>query len=343
MNSRLVFFAFVAALFSFLPLAQGTDYPLILRGKVTMQDGSPPPKPVGLERICSDAYGSEPGPLTNKKGEYLWSMPVDPMRSRTCSLDAHLEGYVSSQIDISALNAYTKTETVLPPIILSPKVPDPYTINDSESDVPGHSRSAWKAAMKAFDAGSMGEVESDLQEVVQASPKFGRGWHTLGLIFDNDGKYPAARDAYQHAIQVEPKLLFPYVALARVCDRLKDWECAEKTFDSLEKVDTKHVYPEIYLYESIAQYQLKDLDGAKTSAETALEKATRPNEKKRVARAEFVLAKIDAAKGDFPATRDHLTKFLAADPDPPDVEQIKAYLKLVGTAEGAGVDPVLFP
>jgi tetratricopeptide (TPR) repeat protein len=342
-NSKPVFFAFIAALFSVLPLARGTDYLLIIRGKVTMQDGSPPPKAVGIERICSDVYGSAPGPLTNKKGEYLWQMPVDPMRSRACSLVANLAGYVSSQIDISALNAYIKTETELPAIILSPKNPDPYTINDSESDVPGRSRSAWKAAMKAFDANSMAEVENALQEVVQASPKFARGWHTLGLILDNEQKYAPARDAYQHAIEADPKMLFSYVALARVCDRMKDWECAEKASGSLQNVDTKHLYPEIYLYDSIAQFQLKDLDGAKTSAETALEKATQPKEKKRVARAEFVLAKISAAKGDFAATREHLSKFLAEDPNPPDLEQIKAYLQVVGTAEGAGVDPVLFP
>lgn len=342
MNSRPIFFASVAALLFILPLAQGTDYNLIIRGKVTMPDGSPPPKAVGIERICSDVYGSEPGPITNKKGEYLWNMPVDPMRSRTCSLAAHLDGYVSSQIDISALNAYTKTATEVPALVLSPKAPDPYTINDTEIDVPGRSRAAWKSAIKALDGGGMPQVESDLQEVVQASPKFARGWHTLGLIFDNEQKYPAARDAYQHAIEADPKMLVSYVALARVCNRMNDWAGAEEASGTLIKLDTRHLYPEIYLYESIAQYQLKDLDGARTSAEAALEKLNLPGEqKKRMARAEFVLAKISAAKGDFPAAREHLAKYLAADPNAPDVEQIKAYLEVVGKPEGAGIDPPL--
>src|SRR5262245_1745077 len=44
--------------------AQGDVYPLIVRGKVNMKDGAPPPKSVGIQRICSDGHGSAPGPVT---------------------------------------------------------------------------------------------------------------------------------------------------------------------------------------------------------------------------------------------------------------------------------------
>src|SRR5262249_44243444 len=54
-----------------LPAAADT-YQLILQGKVVMHDGSPPPKTVSIERICSDSSGSAPGPIANGKGEYLW-------------------------------------------------------------------------------------------------------------------------------------------------------------------------------------------------------------------------------------------------------------------------------
>ncbi len=54
-------------------------YPLIVKGKVTMPDGSPPPFSVGIERICSDAQGSAPGPVTDKKGEYLLAYGCGPL------------------------------------------------------------------------------------------------------------------------------------------------------------------------------------------------------------------------------------------------------------------------
>src|SRR5689334_25367343 len=84
---------------SFQPVSAEV-YPLILKGTVTMQDGSPPPFSVAVETVCSDIQGSAPGPLTNKKGEYVWRMDVDPLRTRACSIRATHPGYTSTTIDI---------------------------------------------------------------------------------------------------------------------------------------------------------------------------------------------------------------------------------------------------
>src|SRR6516162_9996787 len=122
-------------------LLASQTYPLIIRGKVTMQDGSAPPQPVGIQRTCSDLQGSAPGPLTDKKGDYLWRMDVDPTRTRVCFLDARLQGYVSTRIDISGFEGFTSTTKDLPPIVLRPAIPDPRTINATETDIPAKSRS----------------------------------------------------------------------------------------------------------------------------------------------------------------------------------------------------------
>src|SRR5215469_7795125 len=115
-----------AGLLAIPALVQGDTYQLILQGVVQMKDGSPPPKTVSVERICSDAQGSAPGPITNKKGEYLWRMEVDPMKTRSCTLRAHLDGYVSTEIDISALNSYSNTK--MAPLILTAASGDPTVI-----------------------------------------------------------------------------------------------------------------------------------------------------------------------------------------------------------------------
>jgi hypothetical protein len=106
-------------------LGLGARRPLILRGKVIMADGSPPPKSVGIERVCSDITLRPPalpsqmfvsaGPVTNRKGEYLWLMELDPASTRPCSIGATLEGYTSTWIDISAYSDFN-----LPPLVLTP-------------------------------------------------------------------------------------------------------------------------------------------------------------------------------------------------------------------------------
>src|SRR5262245_41419680 len=317
-------------------LAQGDVYPLILRGKVTMKDGAPPPKPVGIQRICTDIQGSAPGPLTGKNGDYLWRMDVDPMRTRRCWLQAELAGFVSSRIEISGLNGYTTTTIDLPPIILGAALPDPKTINGSESDVPAKSKAAWKAAMKAVDADNLPEAEKELQAVVEASPKFARGWHTLGIVCQGQQKLPQARDAYQHAVDADPQSYASYVTLARVIIKYNGWQDADKISDSLIKLDTKQTYPEIYLHQSVALLKLKDLNGAEAAAKEAMRSSKLP-------RAEFVLGRIAEAKGDLAAAREHIATYIALDPNASDIEGIKAFLQALGKPEGAGSDPDLEP
>ena len=66
----------VGALALLEPAASDT-YTVIMQGNVVMVDGSPPPKTAGIERVCSDVQGSAPGPITDKKGHYLWRQDLD--------------------------------------------------------------------------------------------------------------------------------------------------------------------------------------------------------------------------------------------------------------------------
>jgi tetratricopeptide (TPR) repeat protein len=184
------------------------------------------------------------------------------------------------------------------------------------------------------DASNLAEAESQLLTVTQAAPKFARGWHTLGIIEETEGKQAEARAAYEHAVEADPKLLAPYVTLARICIRTKDWQSAAKDADALIKMDSKRVYPEIYLHQAVARYQLKDLDGAEASAKLARDTAPA----KQAARAEFVLGRIADAKGDYEAARQHVQKFLDLDPKAPDADLIRAYLQVLGKPEGKGVE-----
>src|SRR5262249_48636787 len=147
------------------------NYPVILRGKVTMADGSAPPKSVGLQRICSDGQGSAPGPLTDKKGEFIWRMEVDPLRTRVCRIEATLQGYGSSSVDISNLNGYNDTNITLPPMVLTAKEGDPYVIITSDQGL-SKGNASWKAAVKALEAGNLPETKTQMEATLKTSPKF---------------------------------------------------------------------------------------------------------------------------------------------------------------------------
>ncbi len=320
-------------LFSFsVQRASAEVYPLIVKGKVTMPDGSPPPFTVGIERVCSDLQGSAPGPITDKKGEYTWRMDVDPLRTRACFIRATHTGYTSTTVDVSGLDGSTHTTTTLDTLVITNgRTVDPYAIISNDSNMPSRASAPWKAAMKALDNRNDAEAATQMQAAVAAAPKFAIGWHALGVVEEKQlQKLSEARDAYEHAIQADPKMLAPYLALARLCIKTKDWQCAAKNVDALIKLDTKKTVTEVYLHQAVARYGLKDLDGAAASAQQAIQL--------KFARAEYVLGRILEAKGDAAGAREHISKYLEMDKNTPDADVIRAHLQNIGKPEASALE-----
>jgi len=318
--------------------AAGDTYQVILTGKVTMEDGSTPPFTVGVERACSDLQGSAPGPIANKKGEFLWRMEFDPFRMRACWIQATYPGYVSSRQEISGINATSHDPTYkLPPLVLSRAVPDAYTINVSEGDLPSKAKTPFRAAMKAVDTGNAAEAASQLEIAAAAAPKSAQLWHALGIVDENLQKPAEARKAYERAIADDAKLLPPYVTLTRVCVKMKDWQSATQTADALIKADTKHLYPEIYLHRAVSLYGLKDLAGAEASAREAI----RLDPAHKRPRAEYVLGRTLEAKGDLAGAREHISQYLELEPAPIDGDLVRGHLQSLGKPEAKDIEPEL--
>jgi Tfp pilus assembly protein PilF len=320
--------------------AYADTYPVILQGKVTMSDGSPPPFQASIERICSDAQGGTPGPLTNKKGEWIWRLEIDAFASRSCYFRASHQGYTSTITDASNLNTTSHATTLtIPTLVLVPSSPDPYAIRITDDNIPGKARGNVSKAMKALDTRNYAEAAQELQAAVAAAPKFAEGWHALGVIDETLLKPEEAREAYNHAIEANPKSLTTYVTLTRTCLKLKDWMCAVNTANTLIKLDTKKIYVEIYLHRAVAQYQLNDLSGAEQSVQEAL----RTDSGHKRPRAEYVLGRILEAKGDVAGAREHFARYLELDPSPADLALVKAHVENVGKPPIPEAEPVLEP
>src|SRR5277367_3107383 len=196
------------------------EYPVILHGKVMMEDGSAPPVQVAIERICSDQRGSMPGVLTDKKGEFIWRMNIDPLETRSCVIRATHAGYTSSSVPVSGVDT-THTTLDLPPITVHNSVAEPDVIYFPENGLPGKAKPDFTAARKALDNRDTTGAASHLEAVVAAAPKFAPAWHGLGVVDENLQKSAEAQVAFEHAIAADPKLLPPYVMLARLCIKTK--------------------------------------------------------------------------------------------------------------------------
>jgi Flp pilus assembly protein TadD len=335
--TALVGVSVVAAFFCAGRVAQADTYPVIVMGTVTMEDGSPPPFSVAIERVCTPTFGDAPGPVTNKKGEWIWRMDVDAFAARSCVFRASHTGYVSTTIDASNLNlAMHDTTLKVAPLVIAVVTADPYTIHEAE-DIPRRAKSSFESALKAIDARKYDEAISDFQASVAAVPKFAGGWHALGVVYDTKEMLADARAAYNHAIEADPKQMPSYVTLTRLCVKTKDWQCAIENSDILIKLDGKHIYPEIYLHRAVAQYELKNLAAAQESAQEAI----RLDAKHKWPRAEYVLGRVLEAKGDINGARDHMKTYLELQPTAKDAEDVQTHMLGLGKPEQAAKEPEL--
>jgi len=315
--------------------ASPDTYTVIMQGNVVKVDGSPPPKATGIERVCSDSQGSGPGPITDKKGHYLWRQDLDPMLTRVCYLQATLAGFTSTRIDISNVSLSTfaggSNEKTMPDLILSPRDSGDAgnVVLISASDAPGKAQPFYKAAVKALDADNTDEGIQQLELAVKAAPKFADGWNILGALYERKKMFMEAREALQHALAANPKLVSPYLRIARISNKLGDWDAATKAEDSLLQVD-KRFYPEIYLQQAITRTELKDYAGAEESAKTAM---SLDPKHQHVNRAEYVLGRIALAKGDLAAAKQHIVSYMSMDPTTPDIEKIQVELDNLGSQD----------
>jgi tetratricopeptide (TPR) repeat protein len=248
---------------------------------------------------------------------------------------AVLPGLLSSRVDLDkiGLSDYRQGQVLnMPDLVLSPRDTGGSGQVDlvSENDAPGKAKAPYKLAMKALDASNTGEAIKQLQLAVMAVPKFADGWNILAAVCEQQGRLMEAKDALQHAIEANPKLVSPYLRLARISNKLGDWNAAAKNEDALVKIEPR-LYPEIYFQQGITRFELKDLAGAEQSLKTAQSM----DSAHRLHRTEYVLGMLALAKGDMAGAKEHIMNYMNSDPTTPDIEKIQVQLDNLGKPEAS--------
>ncbi len=309
---------------------------IIFHGKVVMDDGSPPHRAVIIQRMCNGFTGphreANASPAT---GEYYVRLNVEVFDSaydglwRTanmlyCHLEASTPGFTSTQIDIGSKTLGFNPQ--LPNLVLSRASRGALVDLSHSQPVPSAGRKLWEMALRSVTAKNWAGAESALGSVVAAAPNFAPGWAALGGVSEILEKLPEARHALERALELEPKRLPLYQALARVEIGLKDWEGAARTSDALTQMDGEHRYLDAYLDSAVAHYQQKDYDGALQRLNTLIQL----DKRHELPRAEYVLGAVLEATKDLDAAAAHMNKYLTQYPRASDAAAVRERLANLG-------------
>jgi tetratricopeptide (TPR) repeat protein len=330
---------------------------IFISGKVTMDDGSPLPPNVVIQRVCngnprSVAYTDSKGHFSFQWGQQNSFMadaseagfsgrnsgvggfgnpqsagggnPLsgDPFGNQMagCEIRAQLAGYRSDSVNL--VNRSSMDNPDIGMIVL-------HRLGNVEgSSISATSFMAPKDAKKAYEKGLQSllknkpeDASKEFEKAVLAYPKYADAWMNLGKVRVQQKSFEPAKEALLKAIECDPKLVGPYIELGMMAAQQNKWEEAAPYLDRGLKLDPVD-FPQAWYVNAAANFNLKKFDVAERSAR----EAQKLDPKHANPRTDYLLALILSEKHDYPGAAEHLRGYLKNAPNAPDFSKLTEQL-----------------
>jgi len=262
--------------------------------------------------MSASGSGSGTGRMNNGPGSEL--------RLANCELRARLGGYRSQAVSLAGRRAMDNPDIGL--ILLHRLGPN------EGSMVSTNSLSAPKDAKKAFDKGEeslkkkkIDDAAKSFQKAVDLYPEYAAAWQELGRLQMANGDALGARGAFENAARADSKFAAPLVDLAVLDMEAQKWRDVVVVTDRAAIIDAFD-YPQIFLFNAVANYNLHNFDAAEKSARQAQKLDTRHE----LPKASHLLGLILAMHKDYPAAAEQLREYLKFAPNATDAAAVRSQL-----------------
>jgi tetratricopeptide (TPR) repeat protein len=337
------------------PFPSEMPRPIIISGKVVLSDGMPPPEPVMIERVCgtrvipegyTDSKGRFGFELGSNRGVFMdasnSSFDSDPFSSGGtrstvmsggrsgggvterslfgCELRANLAGFRSEAVSLA--NRRSMDNPDVGTIVLRRLANvEGLTISATSMAAPKDARKAYDKGREALKKGKFEEAARQLDKALELYPSYAVAWFERGRAHEAQNNIEEAKKAYAEALKVDSKLILPYERLAGLALQARNWQEAADTSERMIRLNPVD-FPVAFLYNSIANLNLQNLDAAEKSAVELL----KMDPQHRVPKAEHVMAVILAQKEDWEKSATHFRSFIQLARPGNDVELAKKQL-----------------
>ena len=245
---------------------------------------------------------------------------MSEQRYMNCDVRANLPGYRSQVVSLANHDALDNPEIGI--IFL-------HRLGNAEGRlISAISLAAPKDARKAFEKGSdqvkrqkLDDAMKNYRKAVDAYPQYAAAWFELGKLQAGKGQADAAHQSFDAAVEADPKYLNPYLELSRLALGAKNWrELADVTGRAL-KLDPFD-YPQQFLFNSVANYYLQNMDAAEQSARAAEKLDTQHH----FPQASHLLGVILAQRQDYTGAAGEMRDYLKFAPGAADAASVRAQL-----------------
>ncbi len=331
---------------------------IFISGKVMLEDGTPPPDGVVIERVCgglprpegytdskgrfsievgrnqgmlSDAsYGNEIDPFSSSGGG--GRVPGGSTMDRAqmeralmgCDITAKLPGYRSQAVSLAGRRSMDNPDIGT---IIMRRIANVEGLATSMTTLtaPKDARKAYGKGRDLMKKNKLADAQKEFDKAIELHPNFASAWYELGRVHLAGNKNEEARAAFQKSLEADPKYVYPYLPLSQLAVNGQKWEEAAELSGRLIRLNPID-FPHAFLINGVANLNLKKYKEAEKSAQEAVKLDTQH----RMPKAHHLLGAVLAENGELAPAAGQLRDYLKFAPQASDAEGVR---KLIGQIE----------
>ena len=331
--------------------------PIYISGKVTLDDGTPPPESVVMQMVCNasprsvgytDSKGRFSIDLGNRNNSAIFADASQsgsgsfggggfgntnsPGQSQStgrggsettfmgCDLQASLPGFRSDSVNLGNRRSLDNPEVGTLVLHRLGNVQG-LTISATSALAPKDAKKAYDKGFNEIKKSKWENAEKELSKAVEVYPKYAAAWYQLGVAQQAQANLEGARKSYAQALAADAKFVSPYQQLALLAARDNNWKDVAFETDRLLKLNPID-FPQAWFYNALANYHLQNLDVAEKSARQGLDS----DSGHRIPKLEHLLGIVLAQKQDYPGAVEHMRSYLTRNPGAGDVDLVRKQL-----------------
>ncbi|MFB3905863.1 MAG: tetratricopeptide repeat protein [Acidobacteriota bacterium] len=307
----------VALAFSPNSLAQRSVYTVF--GQVHLPDGKPAADVI-VEISASSGYSAQT--ITNDQGQYEFSsLPAGRYRLTASDPDKPEIHAESAETDVSRVPGQrVMVHLFFRAVAEAPgKRPERAVVSVTEiaQQVPKDAQRAYERALELKNRGDATRAAANIEKALAIFPTYFQALTLRGELAIRQGRTAEALAAFSEALKINPDFE-PALRGSGFC-KLQQRKIADAALDLGRAVELNSLDSEAHLYFGIATLALDRRTEARNSLEQALQLAPAG-----AITARIYLANLHAKEGRYAAAADELRKFLAAQPEAPNADRLRA-------------------
>ncbi len=204
----------------------------------------------------------------------------------------------------------------------------------ANQDPPKEARRAFEKGAAAVKARRADEAIGDFEQAVKLFPAYAEAWYQLGKLRIERKEPGPAGNAFQAAIQADPKYVDPYLPLALLEMANRRWKELVGLTDALLRLNAID-YPQAWLFNAVGNYN----NGNPQAAEKSAREAERLDPRQKFPEIWRLLGSILAQRGDSAGAAEQFREYLRLVPSGPETPAVIAKLTEVAKLAGDSTTP----